>query len=544
MAHRFEDPSSIVCGIADHVFDRPLALTRSGINLLLRFADVTAQPTRAGNGLDYPADPADNPDIDEYGIATISIHGALLKSESPLTRLFNIETYEGITRQLTNALANPDVSGIVLDIESPGGESAGCADLADLIYRSRTLKPIYSCSNDSMFSAAYWLGSSASRVYVSRDGGCGSIGVYCVHLDRSGMDEQFGLRFSYVFAGDRKIDGNQHEPLTHTARDAMQAEVNRVYGQFLTAVSRNRAGIPASRFAATQGQLYFADACLPILADRVGSLSDCKDALMAACGIKARVNPGSNRGLIRSLSSTPATTAITTPSITSMTPSSITEIEARALNRLQCSPPHGYEIGLPSTGGENPIPAVRRSGAPTNMGNSRLISMLVAPYNVASVDLGGGVFEIYARGCFNSGGLDDDPCVFWNHDERLILGRASVNAKFYDTLVGVRVDVTLPDNVSFADDLLELLRAGLITSSSAAFWILKSHWISRDGKRYRVIDQALMREAAPVSIPAYRSATAMVQPADTLQQPLTPAAVASLQLAATRIRLMKLRAGS
>jgi len=71
-------------------------------------------------------------------------------------------------------LADPRVRGIVLDIDSPGGEAAGLFDLADRIAAARAIKPIWAVANDAAFSAAYALAASASCVTLTRTAGVGS----------------------------------------------------------------------------------------------------------------------------------------------------------------------------------------------------------------------------------------------------------------------------------------------------------------------------------------------------------------------------------
>jgi HK97 family phage prohead protease len=192
------------------------------------------------------------------------------------------------------------------------------------------------------------------------------------------------------------------------------------------------------------------------------------------------------------------------------------ELERSVLSRMVAHVPDGYILSQPGVfypeRANTCIPVVRRSAVNAKVvDKSRRISMLAVPYGVESVDLGG-FKEIYSPGCFN-GGLDNDPVVLLNHDDRLILGRQSSNARFYDAGIGLRCDVDLPD-VSYANDLLVLMRQGIITNSSAAFWILRFHWETRDGERFRIVDRALMRECSPVSFPAYKTTTASVQAGD------------------------------
>ena len=52
-------------------------------------------------------------------------------------------SYEQIQRQMADAVADAGVSAILLDIDSPGGETAGCFDVADFIFSMRKEKPVW-----------------------------------------------------------------------------------------------------------------------------------------------------------------------------------------------------------------------------------------------------------------------------------------------------------------------------------------------------------------------------------------------------------------
>ena len=100
--------------------------------------------------------------------------------------------------------------------------------------------PCYAIANDEAFSAAYALASSAQRLFVTRTGGVGSIGVIAVHMDQSGWDEKMGRKYTAVYAGARKNDFSTHQPLSDDARANLQGEVDRLYEMFVASVARNR----------------------------------------------------------------------------------------------------------------------------------------------------------------------------------------------------------------------------------------------------------------------------------------------------------------
>jgi signal peptide peptidase SppA len=190
------------------------------------------------------------------GVAVISIRGVLMQEYDWITDyLFGCTTYGEIRDQLRQALADPAVTAIILDIATPGGEVAGCFDLADEIYESRNIKPIYAVANEYAYSAGYALASAAERIYLPRTGSLGSIGVICVHVEQSKWEETIGLKYTAIFAGDRKNDFTPHEPLSDDAKAIAQQGVNETYDLFAQTIARNR-GMSADAVKATQAAIY------------------------------------------------------------------------------------------------------------------------------------------------------------------------------------------------------------------------------------------------------------------------------------------------
>jgi capsid assembly protease len=217
------------------------------------------------------------------GIAVIPVQGTLLKKESFMSAWSGSSSYEQIQRQMADAVGDAGVSAVLLDIDSPGGETAGCFDLADYIFSARKEKPVWAVANDIALSAAYAIASSASVIYLNRTGAVGSIGVYALHLDQSGFDKELGVKYTYVFAGDRKVDGNPHEPLSEQAFGDIQDEVDREYGIFTETVARNRKA-SKKEVVATQAAVLWADNAIPLLADKVGTFDDAMNALREVIG--------------------------------------------------------------------------------------------------------------------------------------------------------------------------------------------------------------------------------------------------------------------
>jgi hypothetical protein len=103
--------------------------------------------------------------------------------------------------------------------------------------------------------------------------------VIALHVDQSQRDAMNGLRYTAVYAGDRKNDMSPHAPLSTDAAQALQAEVDRLYGLFVSTVAANR-NLSVQDVQDTEAGLYFAqDAIDAGLADVVGTLDDALIAL-------------------------------------------------------------------------------------------------------------------------------------------------------------------------------------------------------------------------------------------------------------------------
>jgi signal peptide peptidase SppA len=216
------------------------------------------------------------------GIAVITISGTLVKKASWMDAESGLQSYETIRTMLADARDDPGIRGVLLDVDSPGGEVGGLFDLADEVYAVREQKPCYAIANDEAFSAAYALASSAQRLFVTRTGGVGSIGVIAVHMDQSGWDEKVGRKYTAVFAGARKNDFSTHQPLSDDARANLQGEVDRLYEMFVASIARNR-GLAPALIRKTDAGLFWGEKAISAgLADQVGSFDGALAAVTQA----------------------------------------------------------------------------------------------------------------------------------------------------------------------------------------------------------------------------------------------------------------------
>lgn len=173
-------------------------------------------------------------------VAVIPVYGPVAQRETGELMKAGGTSMEAVAASLDACLADRSVDAVVFDVDSPGGSSYYCQELADKIYNARGEKKLYSVANAMACSAGYWLASSAEQMMITPSGDAGSIGVYAMHIDQSLANEDEGLRVEFISAGRFKTEGNPHQPLTGEARAYLQEQVDATYAAFLGGVKRNR----------------------------------------------------------------------------------------------------------------------------------------------------------------------------------------------------------------------------------------------------------------------------------------------------------------
>ncbi len=220
--------------------------------------------------------------VDTNGVLQIPIRGVLLNN-FPWQLGGWATGYEYIWRAFERGMADPLVRAVALVVDSPGGMVAGNFDLVDRMFKMRGTKPIAGFAHESAYSAAYSIISVADpgRIYVSRTGGVGSIGIVTSHYDVSGLYEKMGVKVTWLFEADGKVDGNPTEPLSDRARERIMARIGKLYSVFVSTVARNR-GLKDSAVRALKSFTYDADDALSNgLADKIGALDDAMTAFSA-----------------------------------------------------------------------------------------------------------------------------------------------------------------------------------------------------------------------------------------------------------------------
>jgi len=194
------------------------------------------------------------------GRAVINILGVLLKTVPSWLRFFGIKAtgYDEIQSQIGQALADSSISGIHLQVSSPGGIVDGLVDTADAIFAARETKKVTATIEDIGASAAYWLASQAETIEAGRTAEVGSIGVYTVYLDSSKAADDAGFKVVLIKSGEHKGMGVAGVEITDEQIAAVQESIDAIAGQFVDSIARGRGRESAEISKLATGRMWIA----------------------------------------------------------------------------------------------------------------------------------------------------------------------------------------------------------------------------------------------------------------------------------------------
>ncbi|QJR79612.1 S49 family peptidase [Alteromonas pelagimontana] len=200
------------------------------------------------------------------GVAVIPVSGALIHKLGFVSSY--ISGYDAIVAMFDAANQDPDVKGILLSINSPGGTVAGCFDACDHIFENKQ-KPLWAIYDDMACSAAMCIGSAADKRFTTQTAISGSIGVVQIHSSYEGMLSEYGMEITMIYSGSHKVDGNPYKNLPDDVYQQFKSSCDELREQFAGKVSRN-IGLSLDEVLATEALSYTGQAAVDAgLADEV-----------------------------------------------------------------------------------------------------------------------------------------------------------------------------------------------------------------------------------------------------------------------------------
>lgn len=165
-------------------------------------------------------------------------------------------TSEGIVRWIEALRTDASVRGVLLRIDSPGGDALASDLIHREIERLTKEKPVVVSMGDVAASGGYYIAAPADAIFAEVATVTGSIGVLGMKLDLSGLYERLGIAKDAVQQGARAGLFSEAHGLSSDERMAIEQEMEAVYATFLERVARGRKLSPANVEPIAQGRIW------------------------------------------------------------------------------------------------------------------------------------------------------------------------------------------------------------------------------------------------------------------------------------------------
>lgn len=239
---------SIAGNFSNPVYSHPMtsALLQSQLPYGVRKSDDDQNEKVTNNMMPSGAYLADK------NIAVVPIFGTIKHYTDLFDYFFGGAVSSAMLSSLIYGLAaSPNIKGIILHFYSPGGEVDGTKELINAILTAKKAKPVVALVEQAA-SCACWLQTACHySIATSTMATTGSIGVFLVHIDRSGFYNQIGYAPTYIVSqrSPLKAIGNDSQPLSDSDRSILQSKVDATRNAIAADIRRFRNGISEDAFS-------------------------------------------------------------------------------------------------------------------------------------------------------------------------------------------------------------------------------------------------------------------------------------------------------
>lgn len=182
-----------------------------------------------------------------------------------------------VCKDLEDLMNDDDVKAVVVRINSGGGDAYASEQMWHQMSELRKVKPVVVSMGDYAASGAYYMSAPASWIVAQPNTLTGSIGIFAVIPDFSGLvTTKLGVRFDEVKTNRNSTFGNtMARPFNAEETAMLQASVNRGYSLFRQRVADGRHLPIESVEKIAQGRVWLATDALNIkLVDQLGGIDD------------------------------------------------------------------------------------------------------------------------------------------------------------------------------------------------------------------------------------------------------------------------------
>ena len=243
-------------------YERPEGITGSEYLSTLKDEDIDSEKKKAQ---------------EKNKIAIIHVEGAIVTGNIG----YNIAGSGGIVDNINKARDDKNVKGIILRVNSPGGDVYASSMITNALEEFQsTGRPVMTSMGDIAASGGVWVTTTSEEIWAEETTLTGSIGVYSIIPDFSPLEKWAGMNYdgvSMTKAGDiYDLSRGVNKDLNKQFRE----NTENIYKNFVTKVANNRGMEFSEVLSFAGGRIWRGDTALELgLVDKLGTLNDAVDSM-------------------------------------------------------------------------------------------------------------------------------------------------------------------------------------------------------------------------------------------------------------------------
>lgn len=223
-------------------------------------------------------------------LALLKLEGIIMENDvnTGLTSTYNHKVF---LKQIEAAYADPDIKGIILQLNSPGGGVYESDEVYNRIMelKGQYKKPLVVYMSQQAASGAYYIAMAADKIYANRNTLTGSIGVIISTFNYSELAKKIGVQDVTFKSAANKDLLNPLRPLTPQEQTIMQSIVDESYNYFVDVVAQGRKMNREEVIKLADGRIYSGAQAKHLgLIDEMGYL---QDAIKGTAGMAKTSDP-------------------------------------------------------------------------------------------------------------------------------------------------------------------------------------------------------------------------------------------------------------
>lgn len=221
-------------------------------------------------------------DTSKNKVVKIEVKGAISFSENKSSFWGKSEgTADVIIEDIRHAREDSNVKGLLLVVDSPGGEITACDFIDQEIKKFRassTNRCVVSYMRGMAASGGYYVSAHADRIVITPTTITGSIGVMMQGLNFQEAAEKLGVKNMTFTSGPMKDMLNPMKGVSESVSNVVQTTIDELHGQFVNVIAEGR-HMPVEKVRElADGRIYTARQSVENgLTDKIGYMEEVKE---------------------------------------------------------------------------------------------------------------------------------------------------------------------------------------------------------------------------------------------------------------------------